>query len=101
MFDQVFKLLAILSPLACEVSDVKENISHLVITIILTIIITIVFTIIITIADNWIWIDRPQPVLSRLSWSPVTLHRGSKKNISIVKTIQKPTKNQLDPFLAT
>jgi len=27
---EVFKLLAILSPLACEVSDVKENISHLV-----------------------------------------------------------------------
>ena len=31
---QVFKLLAILSPLACEVSDVKENISHLVSTVI-------------------------------------------------------------------
>ena len=34
---QVFKLLAILSPLACEVSDVKENISHLV-NIVVTII---------------------------------------------------------------
>ena len=34
---QVFKLLAILSPLACEVSDVKENISHLV-SIVVTII---------------------------------------------------------------
>ena len=50
----MFKLLAILSPLACEVSDVKENISHLVITIIniaiiITIIITVIITLIITI----------------------------------------------------
>ena len=39
---QVFKLLAILSPLACEVSDVKENISHLV-SIVVTIIAIVKF----------------------------------------------------------
>ena len=40
---QVFKLLAILSPLACEVSDVKENISLLVIITIIIIIIINIF----------------------------------------------------------